>query len=95
MHRSPTRGRRPAGLSVLLAAGLVLTACGGSDDAGSGGSADGTTALSVGYFPLVHTASVVNADEHDLFAAEGLDVTLATTSGGAQAIPAIRPGQRA
>jgi ABC-type nitrate/sulfonate/bicarbonate transport system substrate-binding protein len=93
MHRSPTRGRRPAGLSVLLAAGLALTACGGSDDAGGGESADGTTALSVGYFPLVHTASVVNADEHDLFAAEGLDVTLATTAGGAQAIPALIAGE--
>jgi ABC-type nitrate/sulfonate/bicarbonate transport system substrate-binding protein len=93
MHRSPTRGRRSARLSVVLAAGLALTACGGADDGGGGDSAGGTTSLSVGYFPLVHTASVVNADEHDLFTAEGLDVTLATTAGGAQAIPALIAGE--
>jgi NitT/TauT family transport system substrate-binding protein len=92
MHRSPTRGRRSARLSVVLAAGLALTACGGADD-GGGESAGGTTSLSVGYFPLVHTASVVNADEHGLFTAEGLDVTLATTAGGAQAIPALIAGE--
>lgn len=91
MHRSPTRGRRAARLSAVLVAGLALTACGGADD-GGGEAADGTTALSVGYFPLVHTASVVNAEEHDLFAAEDLDVTLSTTAGGAQAIPALVAG---
>jgi ABC-type nitrate/sulfonate/bicarbonate transport system substrate-binding protein len=92
MHRFPTRARRSARLSVVLAAGLALSACGGAED-GGGQAPDGTTALTVGYFPLVHTASVVNAEEHDLFTAEGLDVTLATTSGGAQAIPALIAGE--
>jgi ABC-type nitrate/sulfonate/bicarbonate transport system substrate-binding protein len=96
VHRSPTSGRPAARLSVLgvvlAVAGLALTACGGSDD-GGGPAADGTTALTVGYFPLVHTASVVNAEEHDLFTAEDLDVTLATTAGGAQAIPALVAGE--
>ena len=92
MSRSPLHGRPPL-LPVVLALGLALTACGGSDDGRSGTAGGGPTNLSVGYFPLVHTASAVNAAEHDLFTAEDLTVDLTPTAGGAQAIPALVAGE--
>ncbi|GAB3347400.1 ABC transporter substrate-binding protein [Modestobacter lapidis] len=92
----PGRTGRPLALAAVLALGLTLTACGGSSDDGAGASGDGddaTTSMSVGYFPLVHTASAVNAAEHGLFADEGLEVELTPTAGGAQAIPALVAGE--
>ncbi|MGY1693183.1 ABC transporter substrate-binding protein [Geodermatophilus sp. SYSU D01105] len=73
---------------------LALAAC-GSDDGGeeASGGAGGTTALTVGYFPLVHTASAVHADETGIFTEQGLDVTLEQTAGGAQAIPSLIAGE--
>jgi ABC-type nitrate/sulfonate/bicarbonate transport system substrate-binding protein len=88
--------RRLSGAALGCAALLVLAAC-GSDDSGDsggdGGDAGGTTAMTLGYFPLVHTATVVNAQETGLFEDEGLDVTLEQTSGGAQAIPSLIAGE--
>ncbi|MGY1639033.1 ABC transporter substrate-binding protein [Geodermatophilus sp. SYSU D00742] len=49
--------------------------------------------MTVGYFPLVHTATAVQADETGLFEDAGLDVTLEQTSGGAQAIPSLVAGE--
>ncbi|MGY1643811.1 ABC transporter substrate-binding protein [Geodermatophilus sp. SYSU D00703] len=93
----PTRGpRRPAGLAVGCAVALVLAACGSGDEGGgdaAGGGTDGATPVTVGYFPLVHTATAVHADETGLFADAGLDVTLEQTSGGAQAIPSLIAGE--
>ncbi|MGY1625285.1 ABC transporter substrate-binding protein [Geodermatophilus sp. SYSU D00965] len=74
---------------------LALAACGSDDGSGeeASGGAGGTTAMTVGYFPLVHTASAVNAEETGLFEQQGLDVTLEQTSGGAQAIPSLIAGE--
>jgi ABC-type nitrate/sulfonate/bicarbonate transport system substrate-binding protein len=85
-------------LAVSCAAALVLAACGSSDDGdggggGGGGGGDGPLQLTVGYFPLVHTATAVHADEEGLFEEQGLDVTLEQTSGGAQAIPSLVSGE--
>ncbi|MBB3087022.1 ABC transporter substrate-binding protein [Geodermatophilus sabuli] len=92
-------GRRPsrrlAGLALGCAASLALAAC-GSDDAGGGtasGGGEGPAQLTVGYFPLVHTAIAVHADEAGLFDEQDLDVTLEQTSGGAQAIPSLIAGE--
>jgi ABC-type nitrate/sulfonate/bicarbonate transport system substrate-binding protein len=88
--------RRLPGLALGCAAALVLTACGSDDAEGGGGDAGsegGTAALTLGYFPLVHTATAVHADETGLFEDEGLDVTLEQTSGGAQAIPSLIAGE--
>ncbi|MGK5113193.1 MULTISPECIES: ABC transporter substrate-binding protein [unclassified Geodermatophilus] len=89
--------RRLAGLALGCAATLVLAACGSDDDAGSGGGEgggeSGPAALTLGYFPLVHTATAVNAEETGLFDDAGLDVTLEQTSGGAQAIPSLIAGE--
>ncbi|MGJ9404523.1 ABC transporter substrate-binding protein [Arthrobacter sp. KK5.5] len=75
------------GASALL---LSLSACGGTaqsaDDSGE------TETHQVGYFPLVHTATAVHADRAGLFEAEGIDVELVQTQGGAAAIPALVSG---
>jgi hypothetical protein len=49
--------------------------------------------VTVGYFPLVHTATAVHADEIGIFADQDLDVTLEQTAGGAQAIPSLIAGE--
>jgi NitT/TauT family transport system substrate-binding protein len=92
MHWFSGERRGSMGVSVLVAAALALSACGGSGPSGgesAGGSGGGTTSLTVGYFPLVHTASVVNAAEHGLFKDK---VELQQTAGGAQAIPGLVSG---
>lgn len=81
--------RRARHAAVALSAAMLastLTACGGSDSEGSDG------AISVGYFPLVHTATAVNADESGFYADEDLEVELIATAGGAQAIPSLMAG---
>jgi ABC-type nitrate/sulfonate/bicarbonate transport system substrate-binding protein len=86
----PARRRSPV-VALTLAAGLVLSACGGGD--ASSATEDGTTELAIGYFPLVHTATVVHAEETGLFAEQDLDVQLVQTAGGAQAIPGLVAGE--
>ncbi|WP_346618460.1 ABC transporter substrate-binding protein [Blastococcus montanus] len=78
-----------------MAAVLALAACGSSGDGDGGADApggDGTVAVDVGYFPLVHTATAVHAEETGIFDDEGLDVTLEQTGGGAQSIPLLVSG---
>jgi len=82
-----------AGLALGCTATLVLAACGSDDGGAAAAGEDGTTAVTVGYFPLVHTATAVHAAETGLFQEQGLDVTLEQTSGGAQAIPSLIAGE--
>jgi ABC-type nitrate/sulfonate/bicarbonate transport system substrate-binding protein len=92
-RRSP---RRFAGAALGSIAVLVLAACGssaGAGDGGGGGGEAGPTQLTVGYFPLVHTATAVEAEEAGHFADAGLDVELQQTAGGAQAIPSLVAGE--
>ncbi|SFK52151.1 ABC transporter substrate-binding protein [Geodermatophilus ruber] len=95
IHAPEVRPRRRGftGVALGCAAALVLAACGSDEDGGSAAADDGTTQLTVGYFPLVHTATAVHADETGLFEQEGLDVELAQTAGGAQAIPSLIAGE--
>jgi ABC-type nitrate/sulfonate/bicarbonate transport system substrate-binding protein len=91
-HRSPPPARRRSPVVVLgLAAALVLAGCGADD--GSGAAPDGPAPLSIGYFPLVHTATAVHAEETGLFTDHGLAVELVQTAGGAQAIPGLVAGE--
>jgi ABC-type nitrate/sulfonate/bicarbonate transport system substrate-binding protein len=76
--------------AVLTTATLALSACGGGASAGSGDEA--AEELQLGYFPLVHTSTAVNADESGIFTDNGLDVELVPTQGGAAAIPALVSG---
>lgn len=96
IHAPARRGRPRPRLTVTLAcaATLVLAACGSSDEEpADGAGGDGATAVTVGYFPLVHTASAVQAQEAGYFEDEGLEVTLEQTAGGAQAIPSLIAGE--
>ncbi|MEV7649410.1 ABC transporter substrate-binding protein [Arthrobacter sp. NPDC089319] len=76
--------------ALMTTAALALSACGGG--ASSGQAAAGSESIRVGYFPLAHTSTVVNADETGIFSDNGLDVELVTTQGGASAIPALISG---
>lgn len=79
-------------VAALASSALFFTACA----AGSGTETPdekGTTSLSVGYFPVVDSAPVAQADDGGAFEAEGLDVALGQTTGGAQAIPALMAGE--
>lgn len=76
-------------LTALAAAGLLLTACSGQGSPEPSGEAE---TVRVGYFPLAHTSTVVNAENEGLFEAEGLSVELVQTEGGATAITALTSG---
>jgi ABC-type nitrate/sulfonate/bicarbonate transport system substrate-binding protein len=98
IHVVARRGRRPhrfAGAVVGCVTVLVVAACGASADDGAGGDggSSGPTELTVGYFPLVHTATAVQAEEAGHFEDAGLDVELQQTAGGAQAIPSLVAGE--
>lgn len=79
--------RLGTGAVATLTLTLVLSACSGAD-----GSDEADGAISLGYFPLVHTATAVEAEEAGLFDDAGLDVELVATAGGAQAIPGLMAG---
>jgi ABC-type nitrate/sulfonate/bicarbonate transport system substrate-binding protein len=88
------RGKTTAAAALMALSALALTACGGGStaagpDTASSGSAE---TVQVGYFPLVHTATAVNAGETGIFKNHGLDVELVPTQGGAAAIPALVSG---
>jgi ABC-type nitrate/sulfonate/bicarbonate transport system substrate-binding protein len=81
-----------AAFAVLTTAVFGLSACGGGATAGSEARAGDGGPVQVGYFPLVHTSTAVNAEEAGIFAENGLDAELVATQGGAAAIPALISG---
>lgn len=92
----PLRALRRATLAAGLATAVGLTACAPSDSepaAATEAESAELTSIRIGYFPLVHTASVVHAVEAGYFEAEGLDVELVTTGGGATSIPPLVAGE--
>lgn len=77
-----------AGTVALL---LTATACGGADKGATAEPGAGET-YQVGYFPLVHTATAVNAQESGIFEKNGFKAELIQTQGGAATIPALVSG---
>lgn len=83
--------------TAAAAAGLlVLTACGGaeeapadSDEAADGG---GLTEVSIGVIPIVDVAPIYLGVEEGIFEDHGLDVDLTLAQGGAAIIPAVQSG---
>lgn len=99
--RSTARHLVSAGL--LSIAALALTACGSGSPSDAGSASEGSSApaqaasgelqtVSIGYFPLVHTSTIVNADEAGHLEESGIDAELVQTQGGAAAIPALASG---
>ncbi|MFI7482511.1 ABC transporter substrate-binding protein [Kocuria sp. M1R5S2] len=86
-----TAHRRPVLLPVLAVLSLGLAGCGGGAEADD--EEGGAEAVRIGYFPLVHTATAVHAEETGLFEAENLDAELVPTGGGASAVPALISGE--
>jgi NitT/TauT family transport system substrate-binding protein len=84
-------------LAVLLAAPLLLTACGGDSDepsgatGGDGGEAE-TTAVTVGVIPILDVAPIYLGQEQGFFEDCGIDLTLETAQGGAAIVPGVVSG---
>jgi len=89
--------KRNAPVLLAAAAALTLSACGGGSLSGdeSASGAEGTTGLttlSVGIMPIVDTAPIWLGKEQGFFEAEGLDLEIQTTTGGAAAVPGVVSG---
>ena len=89
--------KRNAPVLLAAAAALTLSACGGGSLSGdeSTSEAEGTsglTTLSVGIMPIVDTAPIWLGKEQGFFEAEGLDLDIQTTTGGAAAVPGVVSG---
>src|SRR5699024_11090145 len=78
------------GIAAISA--LALAACGTSSASDADPNAADTTTINVGYFPLVHTSTIVHADQAGYLEEAGLDVELMQTEGGAAAIPSLISG---
>ncbi|GAA4710532.1 NitT/TauT family transport system substrate-binding protein [Promicromonospora umidemergens] len=84
--------RRMFPLAVAAtAATLLLAACGGPSETGTGeGAADGgLTPVKVGVIPIVDVAPIYLGVQEGFFEEEGLDVTLELAQGGAAIVPAV------
>ncbi|MBF4993532.1 ABC transporter substrate-binding protein [Arthrobacter gandavensis] len=89
--------KRNAPVLLAAAAALTLSACGGGSLSGNEsttGTEDtsGLTTLSVGIMPIVDTAPIWLGREQGFFEAEGLDLDIQTTTGGAAAVPGVVSG---
>ncbi|MFE7504088.1 ABC transporter substrate-binding protein [Promicromonospora sp. NPDC057488] len=84
-------------VAVAAAAALLLAACGGPSEAGTGsgdGGADGgLTPVKVGVIPIVDVAPIYLGVQEGFFEEEGLDVTLELAQGGAAVVPAVVAGE--
>jgi NitT/TauT family transport system substrate-binding protein len=86
-------------LVAVVVAGLALFTSGCADNGSAeestdvnGASGDQTEEVNIGYFPLVHTSTIVNAMEQGYLEENGISAELIQTQGGAQAIPALNSG---
>lgn len=86
----------------LIAAGaaamLVLSSCGGGDDAptetdqDTAQEADELTQVSIGVIPIVDVAPIYLGVQEGIFEEHGLEVELTLAQGGAAIIPAVESG---
>lgn len=85
---------RPYLFGGVVAATLLLTAC-GSGEEGSANAEDGAEMhdVNIGYFPLVHTATIIQADQAGYLEEAGIAAELVQTEGGAAAIPMLVSGE--
>ncbi|MFI6508166.1 ABC transporter substrate-binding protein [Streptosporangium sp. NPDC050855] len=81
-----------AGISALVL--VAVTGCGGAREPAGAAGASGPekTRINVGTMPVVDTAPLQIALDRGLFRKQGLDVTLSTLAGGAEAVPKLKGG---
>lgn len=85
---------RPHLLGGVISAALLLTACGsGGEDAAGTEDSDEMHDVNIGYFPLVHTATIIHADQAGHLEDAGIAAELSQTEGGATAIPMLVSGE--
>ena len=95
MTQSRPTQKRSLLLGVAAISTLVLSACGSSnaaDDASRASDTEGLETVNIGYFPLVHTSTIVQADQAGYLEEAGIDAELMQTEGGAAAIPSLISG---
>src|SRR5690625_252757 len=82
-------------LGAAAAGALVLAACGSSnaaDDVDRVSDSGQLEQVDIGYFPLVHTATIVHANDAGYLENAGISAELHQTEGGAAAIPSLISG---
>lgn len=86
---------RAKAVSLLLGAAVVLAACGGGNDAGSGAAgADGKVKIVAGVAATGSSTAMQLGLEHGFFAEEGIDLEMGKAATGAGAITQIINGQQ-
>lgn len=90
-----TQPRRLRALGFLAIGSLALSACGSSSaDESSSNAADTGDMhdVNIGYFPLVHTSTIIQSEEAGYLEEAGINAELVQTEGGAAAIPSLISG---
>lgn len=91
-----TLGTRSSLVAAVAAGLLVLTSCGGGEDAPAEGETaaqdGGLTEVSIGVIPIVDVAPIYLGVQEGIFEDHGLDVELTLAQGGAAIIPAVQSG---
>lgn len=91
-----TLGIRSSLVAAAAAGLLVLTSCGGGEDAPAEGETaaqdGGLTEVSIGVIPIVDVAPIYLGVQEGIFEDHGLDVELTLAQGGAAIIPAVQSG---
>lgn len=90
MNRSMTKSML-VGLATVSV--VTVSACAGSNSASpADGGKPGLTKINVGVIPIVDTAPIWLGKKKGFFAAEGLDINIQSTTGGAASIPGVVAG---
>jgi NitT/TauT family transport system substrate-binding protein len=86
--------KRPIAVGIAIASVLALAACGAQTGSGSAtpGTSAAPTKITVGVIPIVDTAPIWLGVKKGFFTAEGLDVTVQPTTGGAASVPGVVAG---
>ena len=94
MSQSHPAKKRSLLVGAAAIGALVLSACGSSSAADDVSPTDsqGLETVNIGYFPLVHTSTIVHADQAGYLEEQGINAEMTQTEGGAAAIPSLISG---
>ncbi|WP_104134036.1 MULTISPECIES: ABC transporter substrate-binding protein [unclassified Cryobacterium] len=79
-------------IGLAAASVIALSACSAGADTTAPAKSDALTPVTVGVIPIVDTAPIWLGKEKGFFSAEGLDLTVQVTTGGAAAVPGVVSG---